>query len=251
MAIDINMFWHGNELGALHAACVRSFTQHGHTVIMHCYNKPVDLPHNVRTFDASKIMPLSDLHAHRETGSVALGANRYRYRLIAEGFGLYADCDMFCLRQITDSHYILGKEQDNSLNNAFLKYPVDSDLAKALVDATLDYYFIPPWFRASKKRRLRIRRRIGRGTHVGEHPWGVWGPQLVSHFAKELGLWQEAAPIDKYYPVHPWQTTLLRDPDLTIADLVTPRTEAIHLWHKMLGSDLIPRGSPLWEVLNC
>lgn len=218
---------------------------------MHCYDRPVDLPAGVHTFDASRLMPLSYLQAHKETGSIALGANRYRYRLIAEGFGLYADCDMFCLRQITDLPYIIGKEQDDVLNNAFLKYPINSDLAQALIDATQDYYFIPPWFRASKKRRLSIRRRLGQGVHVGEHPWGVWGPQLVSYFVKELGLWEEAAPIDRYYPVHPWQTTLLRDPDLSIYDLVTPRTEAIHLWHKMVGSDLPPKGSALWEVINC
>jgi len=218
---------------------------------MHCYERPSDLPDGTRVFAARKIMPISELQPHHETGSVALGVNRYRYRMIAEGFGLYADCDMFCLGPITDAPYILGKEQDNIINNAFLKFPPESDLANALIDATRDYYFIPPWFSSSKKRRLAFKKRLGRGVHVGQHAWGVWGPQLISHYVKELGLSSEVAPIDRYYPVHPWQTTLLSDPGLCISDLATPRTEAIHLWHKLLSSEAPPHGSPLWEMINC
>lgn len=251
MSIDINMFWHGQELGALHAACVRSFLRNGHTVIMHCYEQPRDLPEGVQVFDAARIMPLSELHAHRETGSVALGVNRYRYRMIAAGCGLYADCDMFCVRPMTDAPYVFGLEQDDMINNAILKFPPDSALANALIEATRDYYFIPPWLRSSKRRRLNLLSKLGRGVHVGEHPWGVWGPQLVSHCVNELGLMQEAAPIDRYYPVHPRQTALLSDPGLCIDDLATPRTDAIHLWHKMLDNQVPPKGSPLHEMLNC
>ena len=61
MSIDVNMFWHGRQLGVIHSACVRSFLRHGHTVTMHCYERPNDLPEDVRVFDAGKIMPLSDL----------------------------------------------------------------------------------------------------------------------------------------------------------------------------------------------
>ncbi len=32
MPIAINMFWHGQKLGVLHAACVRSFLRNGHAV---------------------------------------------------------------------------------------------------------------------------------------------------------------------------------------------------------------------------
>jgi hypothetical protein len=216
---------------------------------MHCYERPNDLPEDVRVFDAGKIMPLSDLQ--QQHGSVALGADRYRYRMIAEGFGLYSDCDMFCLGPITDSPYTFGKEQDNLVNNAFLKFPPKSDLANALIEATRDYYFIPPWFRSSKKRRLALLKKLGRGVHVGQHEWGVWGPQLISHCINELKLFPEVAPIDLYYPVHTKQTNLLFDPGLCIADLVTPRTEAIHLWHKLLSSEDPPHGSPLWEMINC
>src|SRR5690625_211718 len=162
MAIDVNMFWHGPKLGPMHAACVRSFLRHGHMVIMHCYERPEDLPDGVQVFDAAKLMPLAELHMHEKTGSVALGSDRYRYRIIAAGLGLYADCDMFCLRPLTDATYLMGTEQDNSINAAFLKFPSDSALAAALIQATDDPYFIPPWLRRSKRRRLHLYRKLGR-----------------------------------------------------------------------------------------
>src|SRR5690625_1241888 len=250
MAIDVNMFWHGPKLGPMHAACVRSFLRHGHTVIMHCYERPEDLPDGVRVFDAAKNMPLSDMHAHNKVGSVALGANRYRYRMIAKGFGFYTDCDMFCLRPIPDADYIMGAEQDDTVNNAVLKFPAGSALAEALTEATNDSYFIPPWFRRSKRRRLHLLRKLGRGVHISKHRWGSWGPHLLTHCVNELKLWPKVAPIDRFYPVHPWQTSLLRDPDLLLADLITPRTDASHLRHKMLNEEAPQAERPLDEIMN-
>ncbi len=86
--------------------------------------------------------------------------------------------------------------------------------------------------------------------HVSSYDWGVWGPQLLTHYVGTLGLTDHVAPVDAYYPVHPWQTSLLRDPGLRLSDLVTPRTKAVHLWHKMLGAEEPPVGSPLHEVMT-
>lgn len=250
-AEDINMFWHGATLGPIHAACVRSFQRHGHTVIMHCYEKPHDLPEGVSVFDASKLMPFSDLIAERKTGSVSIGADRYRYRLIGAGLGIYADCDMFCVRPITNSEYIIGSQQANSVNNAFLKYPPDSPLAGALIRATQEVDFVPPWLNSKKRIGQEWRRKIGLGKHVGAQKWGVWGPKLLTYLVKELNLEHVVAPIDKYYPVHHCQASLFFDPELQLEDLITPRTEAVHLWHKEIGAATPLRGSPLHQILNC
>jgi hypothetical protein len=250
MTLDVNMFWHGPRLGLVHAACLRSFQRHGHRVVLHCYEPPKDLPDGVDLFDAADIMPLEGLLRNKETDSVALGADRYRYRMIAAGHGLYADCDMFCLRPISDAPYIFGKEQDNMVNCAFLKFPSNSDLAKALLAATHDPYFIPPWFKHHKQVKLKLKKKFGRPVQVGRHPWGVWGPQLLTYLVEKLGHLDKAAAIDRFYPVHPWQTSLLHDPGLRLSDIVTPRTEAVHLWHKMSAAKSPVRGSPLWEIIN-
>lgn len=250
MAIDVNMFWHGPELGPMHAACVRSFLRHGHRVIMHCYEPPRDLPDGVKLFDAAKIMPATELVQHKKSGSVALGSDRYRYRIIAAGLGLYADCDMFCLRPLTNSPYLFGVEQTGVASCGVLNFPPNSPLLKALIKATDDPYFIPPWLKSSERRRLQFRKMLGRGVHVSKQEWGVWGPRLLTFYVSELGLWSEAAPIDRYYPLHYGHVSLLRDPALRLADLITPRTDAVHLWHALLGDSTPPPGSPLHEIMN-
>lgn len=246
----VNMFWHGAELGPVHSACIRSFLRQGHPVILHCYNAPIDVPDGVQLFDASKLMPLSDLIANSETGSVSLGADRYRYRLIEAGFGLYVDCDMFCLKPIPESEYIFGEEDSQRINNAVLKFPPDSELSQALIAATENEYFIPEWLNAKRKFLLRARRSIGFPKSVRGMRWGVWGPNLLTHQINKIGLGHEAKPIDYFYPIHYFSTSLLFEPGLTIKDLATPRTLAIHLCHKTLGSLQAPPDSPLGEIVN-
>ncbi|MFG1378095.1 hypothetical protein [Xanthobacter autotrophicus] len=141
----------GDRLGPIHAACIRSFVRHGHDVVLHSYGRPVDTPDGVTLFDAAALMTQQELIRHRPTGSPALGANRYRYRLLKAGMGIYVDCDVFCLQPFPDEPYLFGLEQNGQVNNAVLAMPPDSKLLQDLVSATEDDYFIPPWVRRSDR----------------------------------------------------------------------------------------------------
>lgn len=247
---DIHMFWHGPRLGPVHAACIRSFRRHGHPVVLHCYDAPDDIPEGVTTFDASEIMPHSDLIANTETGSVSLGSNRYRYRMLRSGLGPYVDCDVFCLRPFPEDAYLFGWQDDRGINGAVLGYPPDSALAEALVAGTADHRRAPVYARRRDRLLFEVGRRVGLPRSVADLPWGVWGPNLLTHWVKTLGLEGRAAPIDRYYPLNAWATSLLFEPGLRLADLVTPRSHAIHLWHKMLDRRSPPPGSPLREIIE-
>jgi hypothetical protein len=246
----INMFWDGPQLGAVHAACIRSFLRHGHRVVLHCYDPPSDLPEGAEVYDATQIMPRSDLLVNRATGSVSLGTNRYRYRLLRAGMGIYADCDMYCLRPIQAEAYMFGREDARRINGAFLSYPSDSPLAKMLVAETQTEYYIPDGLRRHQMYGLHALRALGLGVSVSRMPWGVWGPRLLTGCIRELGLTDKAQPIDVFYPVHYLCTSLLFEPGLKIEDLATPRTQAIHLWHKAQGKRLPPPGSPLRQIID-
>ncbi len=247
---DIHMFWHGPYLGAVHSACIRSFQRHGHPVVLHCYDAPRDLPEGVRVFDASRIMPYSHLIENAETKSVSLGSNRYRYRMLRHGLGPYADCDVFCLRPFPEETYLFGWQDDREVNGAILGYPPDSALAEALVTSTADHRRAPENVRRRNRLLFDIQRRIGWPRSVADLPWGVWGPSLLTHWVKALGLEGRAAPIDHYYPLNAWATSLLFQPGLRLADLVTHRSLAIHLWHKMLEKRVPPPNSPLREIIE-
>lgn len=86
-ARDVHFFWHGPRLGPVHAACLRSCQRVGHGAVLHCYAPPEDVPPGVTLRDARAVMPEADLLRHRESGSVALGADCFRFRLLAAGLG--------------------------------------------------------------------------------------------------------------------------------------------------------------------
>lgn len=246
----INMFWDGPCLGEIHTACIRSFLRIGHHVVLHCYAPPGDLPDGVEIFDAKQIMPRSDLLVHRATGSVSLGSNRYRYRLIAAGMGIYADCDMYCLQPIFDMDYIFGWEDAHFINGALLKYPSHSELAQMLVDETQTKNYMTFSMGRGIKFPMDFRPTTDASLSISDAPWGVWGPKLLTRCILNLKLEHKAQPIDIFYPFHHRCTSLLFEPGLRIEDLATPRTQAIHLWHQAQDRRDPPAGSPLRQIIE-
>lgn len=245
----IHFFWHGPRLGPVQAACLRSCLRQGHAAVLHCYAPPEDVPPGVTLADAWAVMPEAELLRDR-SGSVALGANRFRYRLLAAGLGPYSDVDMFFLRPLPRADTIFGWQTGRSVNNAILHAPQDSELVRRLCAATADRFFIPPWLPPRRRWRMALRRRLGLGTPVEAQPWGVWGPSLLTAVVRDLGLEGTAQPVDVFYPLHWDHAALLRQPGLRLADLVTPRTIAVHLWHRASGFRAPPPGSPLAEILD-
>lgn len=241
-------------MGEIHAACIRSFVRHGHQPVLHCYEPPEDLHESIEVFDAAHLMPKSELLADKASGSVALGSDRYRYRMLRAGMGTYSDCDMFLLRPLPDLPYLIGQQhnwdQYHACNGALLRYPQDSELAQQLVKCTLDDRVAPPWSSRSRRLTNKARAMAGIPASVTKGPWGEWGPRLVSYWVEILGLQHQTQAIDVFYPLHYASTSLLFDPGLTLDDLVTSRTVAVHLSHKMLSRDKIPQGCPLDVILK-
>lgn len=65
-------------------------------------------------------------------------------------------------------------------------------------------------------------------------PWGVIGPKAITHYVREYQNVQNVQPIDIFYPVHYQCISQLCDPNLTVQDITTSRTLAIHLYNEML-----------------
>jgi hypothetical protein len=246
----VNFFWVGKKLGPIHTACIRSFQRHGHPARLHCFDLPEDAPEGTMVFDASQLMRRDEINAYRQEKSLALSSNIYRYRLLAAGFGLYADCDVLCLRAFPERDWLFGWESDRSINSAVLKAPADSDLVRLLIKATADGRFIAPWWPKRKQRLHVALGKIGMGYDLSRTKWGSTGPKLLTHAVKELGLTDHALPEDAFYPLHPQMTNLLLQSGLSLRDLFTPRSYAIHLCYHSIGHHTSPpEGSPLAELL--
>jgi len=250
MGETVNFVWIGKKLGPIHTACIRSFQRHGHPTLLHCFDVPEDTPEGTKVFDASQLMRRDEIVSYRREKSLALAANIYRYRLLAAGFGLYADCDVFCLRPFPDKDWLLGWESDNSINSAVLKAPADSDLVRILIKATGSGHFIAPWWSEPKQRLHAGLGKIGMGRDLSRTRWGSTGPRLLTYAVKKLGLTDRVLPADAFYPLHYEMTDLLLQSGLSLRDLATPRSYAIHLFHHIIGHhEFPPAGSPLAELL--
>lgn len=233
----IHALWVGERLGSIAKCCLQSFILRGHKVYLHAYQKINDLPNGVCLIDANKIIPNDKLFKHKKTGSYALFSDIFRYELLSKVDGVYVDCDVYCLKPIclSSSEYLLGFEDDNSINGAVLALPPKSKLLRKLLEISNNPAFIPPWYEKTKQR-FKIKNLWKKKPlkHVSDMPWGVLGPQAITYFVKQMGLTDLISPIDIYYPVHYSCISQILDPDLRITDLITSRTICFHLYNEMI-----------------
>jgi hypothetical protein len=221
-------------------------------VVLHAYEKPLDLPEGVELADANQLIPSSKIIRHTKTGSYALFANFLRYELLGKRFGLYVDCDVYCVRPVEDQQYIFGFESKN-INGAVLKLPPECATLTRLRGIKDQRPFLPEWVRPGRRRYYKWRARAGVPVKIQDMPWGVAGPRALTWSLKNDGLEHHASPIDDFYPVHFGQTSLLLDPELQLEDLITPRTRLVHLWNEVIKNvDLqqVPSSSPLGTILS-
>lgn len=232
----IHALWVGGKLGDISRCCLKSFVMRGHEVHLHVYDDIEDVPDGITLVDGNEIIPRKNIIKHKKTGSYALFSDVFRYQLLKQRSGVYVDCDVYCLKpvHIPESGYLFGFEEDARINGAVLALPRDSKLLDSLLNAAYDPFFIPPWYKKSRQRRLRLKKLLGIGKNIADMPWGVIGPDAITYFVNEHQLLSEVKPIDVFYPVHYRCIQYLLDRDLQIDDVVTGRTVAVHLYNEML-----------------
>lgn len=250
MSNVINAVWFGNELGEIHSACLRSFVRHGYDVVLHSFGYPTDAPKGVRIFDANKLMSQSELTVFQKYKRLAFAADIYRYRIQREGLGAYVDCDVYCIRRFPEDDYIFGWESEYAICNAVMKLPHDSVLLTKMLNASEDPYFIPPWLKDNRRKRLLFRKYIGLPKHVVHQRWGIIGPELLTHYVKKLDLTAHASDIDAFYSLHYEQTALLFSKGLRVEDIVSSRSFALHLFSSRLRSRTIEGDTPLAQIIK-
>lgn len=249
---DIHALWIGPRLSKISVACLSSFVTAGHRVILHVYDQPDNVPSSIETRDAGLIIPRSQITTHQRTGSYALFSDMFRYRLLQDGADIYVDCDVYCIRPIPHSEYIIGREDDFNLNGAVLALPRNSQILAELCDMATDPHFIAPWLKTKRQRVLRARRVIGFPQHVANMQWGLIGPQALTYYARKFQLEKLASTPDVFYPIDYRRISLLLDPNIKLTDLITKRTLCVHLYNEALKGTMenIPKGCPLDEILS-
>lgn len=232
----IHALWIGDKLGEISRCCLTSFIKQGHSVYLHTYGDIQDLPQGITICDANKIIKKEKIFRHKHTGSYAIFADIFRYELLKNVNGIYVDCDVYCLKPLTipEHGYLFGLEDDNIINNAILALPSNSSLLNRLSNIITHKNFIPEWYSDKAKKRLKLRNIFGLSKHISEMKWGVTGPEALTYYVNACKVEHLAQAIDIFYPIHYDRISQLLSPDLSLNEVVTSKTLAVHLYNEKL-----------------
>lgn len=228
----IHMFWHGAPLTRIERLAMRSFVAHGHIVHLHVYEEPRGVPSGVHVVDASATLPQSSLFRHERSGSIAAFADWFRYRLLFEQGGIWADTDVVCLRPFDYlDAAIFGRMDQNVINNAVLGLAPGHPLASWMIRCCESPNRWLPYDTSRVKRRKL--KRFLQGNRRGNIEWGETGPNGFTLAARHLGVEHQALPFWHFYPVHYLNWRAVFDDTLAANPQYLGASYAVHLWNEM------------------
>ena len=185
--------------------------------------------------DAAQVLPERAVFRHR-SGSVALFSDWFRYELQRRGLGTWLDTDVYLLAPLEgERSHLFGEQQPGLINNAVLRLPPTSPLLAELL-RPFEEGRTPSWLPRGAYLRSRFRELAAGRADLSRLPWGSTGPHALTAVATRLGLEAEALPADVFYPV-PWQNAdWVLDPALSLEEMLSKRTVAVHLWNECIKS---------------
>ena len=139
------MLWVRGDLSRLELLSVRSFLAHGHAVHLYTYEPPANLPAGARALDAAAIVPVALAPLRKATpfggGSMGVFSDHFRYLLLLERGGWWADLDVVCLRPWCFAQPALTAATDElgygrKANGFVLRFPAADPLIAACADVT-------------------------------------------------------------------------------------------------------------------
>ena len=230
----IQMFWHGTPLSRIERVSIASFLHHGHSVDLYAYEEPIGAPAGVRVLDAECILPRSALFEHRRTQSFAPFADWFRYRVLFERGGIWADADVVCLQPFEySSPWVYAWQDDSYINNAVLGLPAGDPLAEWLASCCEKPNRMLPY--DSLEVRLRkLRRRMFRGNRRDRVGWGENGPKGLTRAAHHFGYVERALPSWHFYPVAHQSHRALFESQERGGGVELNGSRAVHLWNQLL-----------------
>jgi mannosyltransferase OCH1-like enzyme len=94
----IQGLWIGPELSVMEQLSIASFLKHGHEYHLFAYDEVRNVPAGALIKDGNEILPASAIFQYRERPSYSGFSNFFRYKILLERGGWWADSDMVCLR---------------------------------------------------------------------------------------------------------------------------------------------------------
>lgn len=207
----IQGLWIGPELSLMEQLSISSFLLNGHDYHLYVYDEVKNIPAGTVIRDANQVLPAALIFQYRQRPSYAGFSNFFRYRLLLEWGGWWADTDTICLKSFDFSEeYVFSSEINHRgvevVNAGIIKVPAGSRIMGHA------------WNVCQNKN---LRRLV----------WGETGPRLMARAVRKFSLEGYKKGARVFCPVNysEWQSVL--EPNAQIA--LDDRTFAIHLWNEM------------------
>lgn len=170
-------FWHGDELSPYELACLLSFINQKHDLVIYTYGRIRNLPESLPVRDAREIIAPDSMQLFAVGGkpSVSHFTDYFRFVMFTKTDRIWVDTDIILLKRFTQDgkRNLMGRETPTSVCTAVLHLdPADPRLAQMIARVE-----------TLSTRRLK---------------WGDTGPRLLtSTYGMSDGL-----PESVFYPVH-------------------------------------------------
>jgi hypothetical protein len=212
--LPVQGLWVGDRLPVMQQISIASFLASGHDFHLYTYSKLKNVPNGAVVRDAAEIIPLNEVFENAGKRTFAAFSDFFRYKLILDRGGWWADVDMVCIRPfdltrpyVFSSEHELARERTNS---GVIKAPAG---AAILQEA---------WKTCKSKDRSNL-------------AWGEVGPELLSKAVTEFGLDDNVEPAITFCPLpaHLWKSMLHPQERFIFGR----RTLSVHLWHELWRKD--------------
>jgi mannosyltransferase OCH1-like enzyme len=207
----IQGLWIGPELSVMEQLSISSFLGNGHDYHLYVYDEVKNIPGGTVVKDANEILPAARIFQYKCSPSYAGFANFFRYKLLLERGGWWADMDIICLRPFEFSNeYVFSSEIDHRGREV-----VASGVIKAPAGSRVMAY---AWGVCQKKEPARL-------------VWGETGPKLMGKAVRKFSLGKYKMSSGVFCPLDYQEWEKVLEPELKV--LLDDRTFAIHLWNEM------------------
>jgi len=237
----IASLWIGGNLSFLEQLCLKSLADHGHRTFLYTYETVENCPDGVELMDANKIFPSTDFIRHEDSGSPAIHADAFRYKMISMQNVIWVDADVLCVQPWNFSdQWVFGWEKPGKLVcNAVLGLPRFSRTLAKLNEFCEDEYPIPPWAKEEERKELIAAAEAGKPKHVSALKWGVWGPSALTYFLNETDEMRHVKPQMAFFQISFKERLDLIKPGHIVEGKIDDGCYGVHLWNRRLSRRLI------------
>jgi hypothetical protein len=208
----IQSLWLGSRLPMMQRLSISSFLANGHNYHLYAYESLATVPEGTQLKDANEIVPRS-LTNNLECDSYAHFSDMFRYRLLFERGGWWADTDVVCLRPFAFPGRFVFSSEHRFVKGVLRDIPTTTVMRAPSGSETMDYLYTSS---------------VDRGL-VGLE-WNEIGSTLLAGVIDRYSLRAFALPPATFCPIPMYVYNKVLDTDIQFS--FESSTYAVHLWHE-------------------